>query len=244
MPAVRHVYQGANFAASGLGRSARLTEHRTDLVGEYLFGRDVNTSVPNLANPDLPLIVHGTPTFDARAATLAQANWFDTQILDSQELTLLTVVALAGATAPLITNYDGANVTAVTSLHVSSNSIQGLACGTDNAQQVLSSRSMATPTTDFRIICMRTTGAANFVGRIDQFKAGVREGGTTTNSTKTRKVVTDKAFAIGSSRGSNGFAGATTVAAAAIWHGYLSDADLLAVAQEITAGLDAVGIDC
>lgn len=209
---------------------------RTSLVGEYLFGRDAATSKINLCGGVAPIIV-GAPTYAARYATFDQNNWFDTNLPDTQELTMLQVSAIpSGTQAYLMGNYNNSNGTDTTTFELTSGSLAAIACATDNTQQAFTSVTARTPRSEFTVKAVRTTGAADFVEKIDEYRGGVRVAGSTKTVTgKTRKVTTSANMAIGSARGSSGFAGTLQCVGAAIWSRHVPDTELLAVAAAISA---------
>jgi len=227
-----------NATATATGVTVQSTS-RTGIVGEYLFGRDANTSKINLAGGP-PLTFVGSPIFAPRSATLSQNNWADTSIYDSQELTMLIVCAVpTGTGAYFIGNYNNSNNTDTTTFELTSSLLSAITSANDNTQEAFTNVAARTPLTDYTIKAIRTTGAASFIAKIDEYRAGARMGGSSKTSTKTRKVTTSAAIAIGSARGSSGFAGTIQCAGAAIWSRALSDAEMVAEAAAITAKMAA-----
>ena len=91
--------------------------HKTGLVGSYFLGGKSADPTYNYANPDLPLLVHGTPdTSDPRFAKMSRlTGYFDTQLPSTNSLTIVTLCRQPPKTqqtsSALISNYlkDGAS---------------------------------------------------------------------------------------------------------------------------------------
>jgi hypothetical protein len=67
---------------------------RSDLIAEYIFGVDFASSSRNLANPDLPLLEVGVPTYGdnyARVASGSGGYGFNTQVVPVPDCTLLNI---------------------------------------------------------------------------------------------------------------------------------------------------------
>lgn len=241
---LRITVPGAGFHANHVGR-IQLTTYRTGLIGEYILGGSAAASIYNGANPDRPLVVKGEPTYGVGYCGLSQTSWFDTLLLDSQELTALVFCTAQSSTSMLFGNFTGGNIVDTVALYKNFTDFVVQSCATDaTLQQIVSSVNNLTGADEsFRGLAIRTTGGVSYTSKIDQFKAGVRAGGTaTTHTGKTREVQSTPAFAIGSSRGHQSLSGAVNVAATLVWNQSLSDADLLAAYLEARAVLAARGI--
>lgn len=90
--------------------------HPDGLVGLYLIGGNVSTSLRNFADSSKPLIAVGSPTVGAFGATLSSANYFDTGITTGVDRTWTviakpTLAAVSGDRSVLISNrrFTGGN---------------------------------------------------------------------------------------------------------------------------------------
>jgi hypothetical protein len=235
-PVIRH-YPGV-YPVNPIGVR---TEHiipdamRANLVGEYVFGYNATFSGINMADPTKPLLFAGNPTFAARYVTLDQTRWADTGLYDSQELTLVEICTVDTSTAPLITNFTGANTADTTHLSMGATQMAAIVCDSTGTQQTPSqSYNAHAPKTDFSVKMLRTTGSVNFTVKNSEFRTGALVGTSTKVTAATRKVSASAAFAIGSCRGGSSFAGTSRVAAAAIFTRCLSDAEALALAASLS----------
>lgn len=239
MATTRHIFTGINAAPRALGRSERLiaAPRRAGLRGEYLFGRDTATSAFNLAGGQ-PLAFVGAPEFSPRYARFSQIAWADTGLFDTPEATLLVVSAEPTASAPLITTFDGTNGGDATAFNVSGGNLQAYSVAADASVQTAQTAARV-PLVEWTVKAMRISGGAAYSIVIDEYRQGARVGGVVVATGKARKPCASAPFAIGSSRGSDGFKGDVFIAGAAIWSRGLSDAEVLAEAAAISAKMQA-----
>ncbi len=241
---LRYIYQGADFSRAAVGRNARMVSNRAGMVGEYLPGRDAITSAFNLANPQLPLTIVGTPGFDRRHANLDAKRYLSTGVYDSAELTLLAVCrVINGSTAPIFITFNGGNADSYLSLIVGDAGIPKLQtadAGGSRSEQA--GFYLPDPKSDWVVLAARTSGTDNYVAKIDLFRGGKRVATSGGPTGKTRVVDPIAPICIGSAHGLDTFAGPTSIAGAYIRHVALTDAELLADVVEVTALMATFGI--
>lgn len=224
----------ADFSANNIGRGLYLTTERDGLVGEYLFGFNAAASVVNPPGANMSVI--GTPTYSANLANVGQLNYFDTGILEPDEFTFLIFSdGDRDVSSVLVGNFNGSNSATSCCLYRNGSSFTGFSPATDSTT-VTAAATNSLAEADQRAYAMRSIGTTDFSVTVDEFKAGVRSGGATTTSTKTRRA-NASSLVLGSSRGSATFPGPHPMYAALIWSRALSDAELLAAYLEVRAVL-------
>lgn len=238
------VVPGVDFSSVAIDRSNELTTNRTDLVGEYQFGASNSKSIFNSANSKPLLTVVGSPIYADNYVTLSQDNWFDTNLLDSQELTFMIVCSGSTSQFNAFGNFNGSNTTDHVVLFSNVSGKAKVQATSNDASVPYVELTAVDTTSAFKALCGRTTGSSNYTIKADQFKDGALLSTITTKTTKTRKVQTTPTFAIGSSRGSATLSGTLNYAAVLVWNRCLSDAELLAAYKEVYANLAKVGISC
>lgn len=228
MPGIR-IASDQDFSTISVGRFDGLTEYRTGLIGEYAFGRNKATSIPNGANPDLPLVPYGTPTFADRSFTSSVQSWFDTQITPGDDFTAAVVCQKGSGFQQVIGSYNGNASLASFSLFINADAFaQFSAVGSDQNTDFMGLTGDADA---FRMVTVRCSGVVNPVIETDEFRAGARTANYTETFTGFTRRPLAQSFAIGSHRGNEAFDGAgaqsNSFASAFIWNTVLSDADLL-----------------
>lgn len=230
----------ADYSERNIGRAIQLTADRTNLVGEYLFGRNFNTSKPNSAAPANPLSTVGTHTYGTRKVTMSGAsNRLELNVPDAQELTVL-VIASAANNCQFLGSFNGSNSTDCAALLRPTGGIQGQVAAADNTAVTTTAIAVSGTASEPRGVAMRTTGSADFVIKVDQFKAGARINGVSEpKAGKTRKV-SSNTFRIGAP--TTFYIGSFDTYAALIWHRALGDVELLAAYQEVFDFFEQLGI--
>lgn len=242
------IVTGADFTGKGLGRSLRLTSDRTNLMGEFILGRNQATSIFNSAYDGAPnAVAFGTLTYSDHYANPAGANYFRTPIQTAQNMTMLAVVA-PGATATseiYVSSSSGNGSNGYFLAGGLSTTKAGLSTTTSAGatQQVLLVGDQSTPLTDFRAIAGRIGGLSNWSLEIDEFKGGQRVQSNASTATGTR-TVDSQVFCIGSIGGSATFNSAKDTAAVLLWHRLLTDQELLDAYLECRTVLGRMGITC
>jgi hypothetical protein len=228
---------------NAIGHCQKLTSvHRDTMIGEYIFGGNLNASRLNGANPGRPLLVVGAPTFASNYANLAYNNWFDTCNFEALNSTWIVCADCANPDF-FIGNYDGTNGATNAGIYTSGGILVNTHA-TDNTVQQTTPVSIATPASDFRLLVMRTQGALNYISALSQYKSGALvSSNLKTNTGKTRALDLSRSIAIGSARGdSASFTGPVKIAAALMWNMTVDDTDLPVAITEITAALALRGI--
>lgn len=235
-------------SALGLNRIAWLSSMRDGLLGEYVLTRNNASAKLNPASAFAPqLSVVGVPDYGASifaGAGLSQNNWYDTNLRDTQELTLAVAFKAPAGQSVLIGNFRGDNIPTNTSLLLQAGGVSGLVPATDGAQ---STDAVAVDaSTAWTIAMLRATGSANFTIKVDLYRAGVRLGGLTKATGKTRLVDTTHSFAIGSARGTAGagtYNGSARYLLASVYGRAASDAEALQLAREYSLFGRACGVE-
>jgi hypothetical protein len=237
-----------NAGARNLGRALQLTQTRANLIGEYVLRRDGPTSLVNSANPNNPLAPIGAPTFASTYDTLSVANWFDTGIADSQELTLIVFARGQTDSSPnaeiYCGTYDVANEATSVSLVINGGDLQANAPDAAGALHSTTATAVASPTSAFRMLALRTTGSSNFTLKADEFCAGDHTISQSLATGQTREVAASPTFCFGSPRGASGsgFTGPIDVAGALIYAVALTDSQLASVYADAQAAFALLGI--
>ncbi|MFG1246809.1 hypothetical protein [Xanthobacter flavus] len=232
MTSLRAILGSANAGAKNLGRRPIISD-RTNLVGEFFFGRDAATSIINMANASLPLSAP-TATYGARSATITGAGvYFETGIADAQELTILAVGSFQNASSQIVGSYTATNAADTCALLHPSGGFSGQVPASDGTAQGTATLSPYSPLTTVRALALRTTGSADFAIKVDQFRAGARLNGLSETKTgKTRKT-SAQTFRIGAPASGSTYVAEQSPSAVAIWHRSMTDAELLAAYQDV-----------
>lgn len=240
------IVTGANFTDRGLGRSVRLTSDRTNLVGEFILGRDAATSTFNSASAGAaPATAVGTITYSDHYANPAGANFFSTPLTGATNLTMMAVVA-PGASAETeiyLSSTNGADPNGFYLGNAAGAAMLSVINAAGTPQQVTLGATLAGPLTDFRAVAGRIGGTSSFSLEIDEFKGGVRVQANSSTATGSRTVDT-QTICIGSINGSSIWNSAKDTSAVLIWHRLLTDAELLAAYVECRDVLGRMGIQC
>lgn len=80
------------------------------LVGLYVLGTSDAMSCRNFANPNLPLLVVGSPDYSGEGAVVGPNGYFDTQLPSTPDMTLVAVLNkdMGGPLAAVISNLTNA----------------------------------------------------------------------------------------------------------------------------------------
>ncbi|CAI2121036.1 Uncharacterised protein [Serratia fonticola] len=83
---------------------------KTGLIGSYFVGKRNISPLYNFANPDLPLLQVGKPTFQREYAALSHAGYFDTQIKPTAKMSVITITRYPSAAklanrVPIVSSY-------------------------------------------------------------------------------------------------------------------------------------------
>lgn len=234
-------------SALGLGRVAWLSSVRDGLLGEYVLTRNNASARLNPASAFAPqLSVVGAPDYGAEifaGAGLSPNNWYDTNLRDTQDLTLAVAFRAPVGYSVLLGNFRGDNAQDNVSLVITPQGIVGVIPATDGAQ---STDAVAVDaSTDWTIAVLRTTGAANYTIKVDIYRAGARLAGTVKATAKQRLVDATYSFAIGSARGTTGsniYNGSARYLFAAAYSRALSDDEALVMAQGWSLFARACGV--
>jgi len=229
-------YPDKNFAGAAIRRLDRVTSIRTNLVGEFQLGRDKETSAFNLADPDAPLGVWtGGTTFDDRAGNTNQTNWLNTGVEDNVDLTVIWAGQLGTVgSCNMVSNFPGSPNQDAIFLGLVSSSLNGFAANTDNTLTFSTVAGTYANTTNMGVCALRTSSGTGYTIKTDVFKAGVRLAGNSATATGKTRVKSSRTLGIGGIGGSYSQAQTMSVYGALVYHANLSDAELLAVVQDMT----------
>jgi hypothetical protein len=240
------IVTGADFTSSGLGRSLYLTTDRTNLVGEYIFGRNEATTIFNSATPGSPTAsVIGTLTYGDHFVDAAGANYIATNLQNNANLTFMVIVAhgAAATTELYLSSTNGAQANGFYLGNQSGQASFFLANSSGGGNAVTLPNIVSSPLTDFRALCGRASGTTTYTLEIDEFKNGSLVQNASMTATGSR-VVGTQVINIGTLDGSTIWNSPKNTAAALIWHRLLSDAELLAAYLECRTVLGRMGISC
>jgi hypothetical protein len=240
------VVTGANFISNGLGRAVYLTSDRTNLVGEFIFGRDAATSTYNSAtSSSAPASAVGTLTYSDHYANPAGANFFSTSITGATNLTMLSIVApgVSAETEIYFSSTDGAGTNGFYLGNQGGDAFISVINSAGAQQKATLGAVLAAPLSEFRAIAGRIGGTTSFTLEVDEFKGGARLQAASATATGSR-VVDSQTICIGSLNGSAVFNSAKDTSAVLIWHRLLTDAELLAAYLECRNVLSRMGINC
>lgn len=240
------IVTGANFLSSGLGRSLYLTSDRTNLVGEFIFGRDAATSLFNSApNNSVNAEAVGTLTYGDHNIDAAGANFVRTGLLGATNFTVMAVVAPGNSSSEQIymASTSGSGPNGFYLANFSGKPVLSLQNSAGTAQQAVADNSAASPLTEYRAVAGRVGGTSSYTLEVDEFKGGVRVQSKAATASGTRTVDT-QTICVGSLNGSSIWNSTKTTAAALIWHRLLTDAEMLAAYVECRDVLGRMGIQC
>ncbi|OZI56732.1 hypothetical protein [Bordetella genomosp. 4] len=89
--------------------SAPELSYTTGLVGLYVLGTSDSMSSRNFVNPNLPLLVVGSPDYSTDGAGVGPEAYFDTQLPSTADMTILAVAQkLDGGGAAVVSNLSSA----------------------------------------------------------------------------------------------------------------------------------------
>lgn len=232
----------ADAGATNLGRYDRFVANdRANLIAEFQFGRDTATSRINLALPGASGAWTGAPKFPApRLAHVDDASFMTIGALDHAELTVIVAAEIPNAPASggaLIGNYGAGDF-----FQFGYSPGAGLrALIPSAAGQGFELAALGAFPAGVNVFALRTTGDALFTVAIDQFKDGAHLGGSTMQSTSNRRV-SGQNLRVGGPTTGNYMTGAANIHGLAVYRGRrMTDAELLAEVQAMTALAAAEG---
>lgn len=240
------IVNGANFTSTGLGRALRLTTDRTNLVAEFIFGRDAATSTFNSAYAGAPNATpFGTITYSDHYVNVAGANYLKTPLLGAANITMMSVVAPGSdaGTEIYISSTDGAGTNGFYLGNQTGAAKVSVVNSAGTPQQAQIPAELTPPLTGFRAVAGRIGGTTTFTLEVDEFKGGALLQNASLAATGSR-VVDTQTIDIGSIGGSTVFNSPKDTAAVLIWHRLLSDAELLVAYLECRTVLGRMGISC
>lgn len=240
------IVTGANFTGTGLGRSLYLTTDRTNLVGEFIFGRDEATTIFNSATPGAATAsVVGTLTYSNHFINPAGVNYVATTIQNAVSFTVMVIVAhgVDATTELYLSSTNGAQANGFYLGNQSGQPNFFLANSSGGGNAVTLPNNVASPLADFRALCGRASGTTTYTLEIDEFKGGALIQNASMTAVGSRTVGT-QVINIGSLDGSTIWNSPKNTSAVLIWHRLLTDAELLAAYLECRTVLGRMGISC
>lgn len=239
MANLRIALAAANFGAANIGKSPILTD-RTNLVGEYFFGRDNPTSIVNMADTTKPLTLIGSATYAARAATITGVGvYYETGLADAAALTILSVASFGGTSVQLAGSFSGSNGTDATCLLRNGSSQLFAQVPAVSGIQTTTVFANTTPATDLRGVALRTSGTTDFVVKVDEFKANARIQGVAETKTGQTRKVSATTLRLGAPASGSTYVSSQSIAFVGIWQRAMTDGELLAAYQQVYAQLAA-----